>query len=381
VPATPAALQRVRVRFATVRDHSADERDGFAARLRELSTEEWLLLETCHRVELVSVDDEPGSGSDAVGIDAVRRVFLVVGGFDSAVLAEEQLLGQARRAYEAALGDGSTGPILNELFRRAIRFGRRVRSHARPGADRSLADRGAGWLLERLPAAPAEVLVAGTGEMGRLASAALAAAGHRVTVASGSADRARRLAARLPGSGHGVLATPLMPGCASVFDALLLAQRTAEPSLAAGALGDARPWTVDLSTPAAVTPDAAALLGERLLGIDGLGGLKLRAPVLDPATERRLRRELDHEVDRFVGWLDAREGADAIATLHGQADAVRRRHVDRLRRQGRLDAEQLDAVEAAAAAIVGELLHGPLVELRRGGADAATVRRLFGIEA
>jgi hypothetical protein len=30
--------------------------------------------------------------------------------------------------------------------------------------------------------------------------------------------------------------------------------------------------------------------------------------------------------------------------------------------------------------MVGDLLHGPTVELRRGGADADTVRRLFGID-
>jgi hypothetical protein len=42
--------------------------------------------------------------------------------------------------------------------------------------------------------------------------------------------------------------------------------------------------------------------------------------------------------------------------------------------------EQLAAVEAASAAIVGEILHGPSLELRRGGADAEIVRRLFGLE-
>jgi hypothetical protein len=30
--------------------------------------------------------------------------------------------------------------------------------------------------------------------------------------------------------------------------------------------------------------------------------------------------------------------------------------------------------------MVAELLHGPSVELRRGGADADTIRRLFGLE-
>ena len=45
-----------------------------------------------------------------------------------------------------------------------------------------------------------------------------------------------------------------------------------------------------------------------------------------------------------------------------------------------LDEAQLAAVEAASAAMLGELLHRPTVEIRRGGADAATVRRLFGID-
>ncbi|MGH2418619.1 MAG: hypothetical protein ACRDFY_09830, partial [Candidatus Limnocylindria bacterium] len=314
---TPAALDRIRVRFATVRDRSADERSGFAASLRAIRADEHVLLETCHRVELVSVGDAAGSGTAVDGVEAVRRVFNVVAGFDSAVMAEEQLLGQARAAYESALSDGSTGPVLNELFRRAIRFGRRVRSQARPGADRSLADRAVAWLLERLPGPSADVLVAGTGEMGRLASAALAVAGHRVTVASASSDRARRLAERLPGSRHRAVATPLGAGSMARRDGLVLAQRSARPTLDAAALGGNRPWTVDLSTPSALTPDAVELLGDRLLAIDGLGRLEPRAPVLEPGTERRLRRELDDEVGRFVAWLDARRGADALAALHG----------------------------------------------------------------
>jgi glutamyl-tRNA reductase len=90
---------------------------------------------------------------------------------------------------------------------------------------------------------------------------------------------------------------------------------------------------------------------------------------------------MDDEVERFVAWLETRRSADALAILHGEADAVRRRHLDRLRRQGGLGPGQLAAVEAASAAMMGELLHGPSVELRRGGADADTVRRIFGLEA
>jgi glutamyl-tRNA reductase len=69
-----------------------------------------------------------------------------------------------------------------------------------------------------------------------------------------------------------------------------------------------------------------------------------------------------------------------VEVLRASADAVRRRHFTRLAQRTSLDAEQLAAVEAATAAMVGELLHGPSVELRRNGADADTVRRIFGLE-
>jgi glutamyl-tRNA reductase len=143
----------------------------------------------------------------------------------------------------------------------------------------------------------------------------------------------------------------------------------------------AQPWTVDLSTPAAVSAEAAALLGHRLLALDRLGEIAGAAPVLGPEVDRRLRAEMDDEVERFVAWLDARRSGDALAVLHGEADAVRRRHLDRLSRSAGLGPEQLAAVEAASAAMMGELLHGPSVELRRGGADATTVRRIFGLDA
>jgi glutamyl-tRNA reductase len=342
---------------------------------------ERVLLDTCHRVELVSVDDGPAHGPLVAGREAVLRVFEVVAGFDSAVMAEEQLLGQVRTAYEAALDQGSTGPILNELFRRALRFGRRVRTHATPGTDRSLADRGAAWIGERLNGARSRVVVAGTGAMGRQTATRLAGMGHQVTVVSSSAERGGRLLAALGGP-HRLIVGGLDPAAVATSVAVVLAVRSREPIFTEQHIrGDSVPWVLDLSTPAAVSTDAGQRLGERLLGLDRLAEIAGSAPVLGPDIERRLRLEMEAEVDRFVAWLDTRRSADALAILHGEAEAVRSRHLERLRRQGALEPAQLAAVEAASAAIVGELLHGPSMELRRGGADADTVRRLFRLDA
>jgi len=378
---TQVDLNRIRVRFATFRDDSAQERERLAQVTPLVGAAEHLLLHTCHRVELVSVDDTATDVDGGIaGRSAVSRVFEVVAGFDSAVIAEEQLLGQVRGAYEAALAAGSTGPILNELFRRSLRFGRRVRSHARPGSDRSLADRGAAWLIERISDAPASVIVAGTGEMGRLAATLVAKRGHRVSVVSASAERGGRLLEALPGDGHRLTVGSVSARHIAAADALVLAVRSHTPVVTAELIGRARPWVLDMSSPGAVDAGAAERLADQLMTLDSLGAVAGRTPVLSPAVERRLRADLEREVDEFVAWLDARRGAGALEMLHAGADAVRQRHLARLRRRTPLDARQLRAVEAAATAMVGELLHGPSIELRRDGTDAETVRRLFGLE-
>lgn len=383
LPDQPQALDRIEVRYATFRDSPGHARTGLAERLRDVSADERIVLDTCHRVELVTVGARPETPApQRRGPDAVRRVFEVVAGFDSAVVAEEQLLGQVRGAYEAALAGGESGPILNELFRRALRFGRKVRSHARPGTDRSLADPAVAWIRERVRAHD-RVVVAGTGEMGRIAAQRLAAAGHPITVVSASAERGGRLLETLAGTGqHHLVVGGMTRELVAGAGAIAIAVRSRTPMLGAGHLPNPpHPWVLDLSSPAAVSADAAAILADRLLDLDRLGELHGGVPVLAPDVEERLRRRLAGEVDAFVAWLETRRGADALAVLHREADAVRRRHLDRLRRRATLDDDQLAAVEAASAAMLGELLHGPTVELRRGGHDAAIVRRLFGIEA
>jgi glutamyl-tRNA reductase len=369
-------LDAIRIRFSTYRDLGGDERASLAATLADSEAAERVLIDTCHRVELVTVG-APGA-ADATGRDAVRRVFEVVAGFDSAVVAEEQLLGQVRGAYEAALARRETGPILNELFRRALRFGRRVRTHARPGTDRSLADPAAAWLLERLPAG-SRVLAAGTGEMGRLLAHRLAEAGHRIRVLSHSAERGGTLLEQLPGSGHDLDVGSLSAEAIHAADAISLAVRTREPLLDTSLLVTARPWVLDLSAPPAVAADAREQLGNRIMTLDQIGARAGGRLVLEPSVERRLRADLGREVERYIAWLDARRGGDAIGLLHREAEAVRRRHLERLRSRAELDDQQLAAVDAAASAMLGELLHGPSVELRRGGTDAATIRRLFGL--
>jgi glutamyl-tRNA reductase len=380
-------LERLIVLAATYRDLPTEGRERIAQQIGRLQSgfSERLLLHTCHRVELIAVAEAlpelpPGLRS-WTGPAAAERVFTVGAGFDSAIVAEEQMLGQLRDAYETALARGETGPILNELLRRAIRFGKRVRAAAQPGADRSLADRAAAWALDRLPrTAGRTALVAGTGEMGRLLATRLAGSGMVCSIASTSADRARRIVDGLPRAGRPHSAQ-LLPGAlddAGGSAVVAIALRTAGARLEARAVGT-ETLVIDLSSPGAVTPEAAALLGDRLLDLDRLAGLAATRSPLSRASEHRLRGELISETDRFVAWLASRSQADAITRLRSHAREISDRHIERLRRRGRLTDEQLADVEAMTGALLAELLHAPTQDLRLGQEEPDRILAAFGV--
>ena len=116
------------------------------------------------------------------------------------IIGEAEVQGQVKRAYELALVEDATGPVLNRLFRGALAAGKRARSETGiseralsvPPVAVELAQRTLGDLEER------SVLVVGAGETAELTARALAATGvHAIFIANRHYDRAIGLAAAL----------------------------------------------------------------------------------------------------------------------------------------------------------------------------------------
>jgi len=383
-------LDQVVVLGATYRDLDTEGREELARRLRASGATfmERVLVHTCHRVELIgrATEDPPMAAfpqkvSQWRGLAAVERAFLLTAGLDSAIVAEEQILGQVRGAYQTALDHGHSGPVTNELMRRAMRFGRRVQSQANPSVDRSLGDRAARWILQRIPGSaerPRRALVLGTGEMGLRLATCLADARVEVSVASRKLPRAERLARKLPGDHHRAVMLPTALDQPLDYDAIAIAVRSGTARLEAGHLAKDSVVVADLSSPPTVAPQAALILGDRLMNLDRLGAAD-QTSRLSPRAERRLRDEARAEAEGFAVWLTTRASGDGIARLRAYAEETRRRHVERLRGRSGLTTEQTDAVNAMTTALVGELLHGPTVRLRRDPDATQRVREIFGI--
>src|SRR5215468_5303712 len=137
-------------------------------------------ISTCNRTELYLIVSDPVEAeSTALGVlsrqaeirptellghlysyrsnEAARHLLRVTAGLDSMIVGEAEIQGQVKRAYELALVEGATGPILNRMFRGALAAGKRARTETAvgeggisiPSVAVELAQRNLGDLSER----------------------------------------------------------------------------------------------------------------------------------------------------------------------------------------------------------------------------------------
>ena len=119
---------------------------------------EGAILSTCHRVELYAAAPEPRRAEADLrrfwsaqrgvppqelepyvyclrGARAVKHLFAVACGIDSAIIGEPQILGQVREALRRGLQHRSMGRVLSALFRQAITCGKRARTETGVGRN------------------------------------------------------------------------------------------------------------------------------------------------------------------------------------------------------------------------------------------------------
>ena len=375
-------------------------------------TPQAVLLSTCNRTEVYAVEDGDISVRDAIadfmsdlagvpeavlrpclyvyeGRQAVEHLFRVAAGLDSMVIGEAEILGQVRRALQMAQETGNVGQTLLNLFRHAVRTGRRVRHETRLGMNASsvssiavdLATKTIGGLSNR------RVLVVGAGDAGRLVvKAARARGAGRITITNRSQERARALADTL-GSHYVPMSrlqdelrgSDVVVTCAGGTD-IVLDQGTVET-----AMGDRleRPLVIlDIAVPHNVEPDVRQIENVSLFDIDGLTQIAR-------ANEQLRRREIpeatnivDAEVESYIAWFQALAMKPMIQALVRKGEAIRQAQLDILLKKLRpLSDEERESVESMTRAIMKKMLHDPLQSLKRNGNDVHTevVAELFGL--
>ena len=380
---------------------------------------EAVAISTCNRTEIYLVVGDPveaesellGTLARRAGIrptelagliysprncDAARQLYRVTSGLESMIVGEAEVQGQVKRAYEAALEAGTTGPLTNRLFSAALTTGKRVRTETGLGSQKlsvssvavELAREAVGDLGARA------VVIIGAGETSELTARALADRGvHTIFVANRRAARARAMAERVGGT---VVSLDELPARMEAADIVVSSTSSPHPIVGADELEvvmtarGGRPLVlIDIAVPRDIEAGCADIPGVTLFDIDDLQAVVARNHAVREGERGQAEAIVEEEIRRFARWMGQLDVRPTIADL--------RRHGDELvegvlaENEGRWDTaspRDLARVEAVARAVMQRLLHEPTIRLKglpEAGSPAhgrlQIVRELFGLDA
>ena len=379
-------------------------------------TPESVWLSTCNRTELYSVADDVGSAeatfagtlqlpSDFAhrysytleGAEAACHLFRVASGLDSAVIGEDEILGQVRRAFAEAQERESVGLLLTRLFQEALAAGKRVRSETEIGrCPVSVSGAAASILLERWgweSLEDASVLLVGAGEMARGVARCLQGMQARnLTLANRTYARARELARE---TGADAVRWPLPPERLAQFDAIVsctsapgfLFTREAVEATARRLPAGRSIHLIDLAVPRDIEPEVASIAGVHLSNIDDArtivdDSLNKRSQHVAPA-----ERIIEEQLESFLEWVASRSASDSIRLLKEQADLIRLGELEwAMPKLAGLSQSERAVVEQLSTRLVNKLLHTPTLRLRETAGRAqedcldAPVRQVSDLE-
>ena len=379
--------------------------------------EELVLLSTCNRVELYvalanAADAEQLmmdllaeiTGMDTAvytpnlyfhtGADAAAHLFHVAAGLDSLVLGEPQIQGQVSSAYTAATEAKTIGPVLDELFRTAIRVGKRARSETsishNPMSTSSMAIAQAQHVLGDLQ--DKQHLVIGLGEMGQLALKQLHNRGvTQIAVANRTRARAEFLAGYINAAIYGLeeLATA-METAEVVLSATGAAHTIVSKEMVERVMAK-RPFRplvlLDIAVPRDIDLAVADIPGVHLFDADQLQGDLDKALAARQQEIPKVVQIIAAEVDALVMRLRQLRVKPVIVTLREKAEDIRQQELERtLRHLGDIDPKTLKHINHLSRSLVNKLLHEPTRRLKtEAGNDnaavyAAAISELFGLE-
>jgi glutamyl-tRNA reductase len=320
---------------------------------------EAVVVSTCNRLEVYAVTTAPARAIALIeaqiarqrqmmpdelaaylyvetGDAAIEHLFHVAAGLDSLILGEAQILGQVANALTAAQSSGASGPLLTQVFNRALHCGKRARTETPIGSYTTSISHAAVRHAEAVlgDLSQRRALVIGAGEMAELAATALQQ--HRIAsivFINRTLARAEQLAMKV--GGRAVDWARLDEALQSV-DVVISATAAPHIVLSAQEVAHAMPARAgrplllfDIALPRDIEPDVDVLPDVLRYDID-----HLRSSI-DANLARReaaiplVEAIIVQETATLSAWLSGREVLPTVLELRRHAESIARQEVDR----------------------------------------------------
>jgi glutamyl-tRNA reductase len=386
---------------------SARLADATRTLLHQPGIREGLILSTCNRVELLTLQDDTGEAANiqpqtkadllrflheyfAVPPgdiqphlyefrerEAVRHLFRVASSLDSMVVGEPQILGQVKESYTIAREVGAVSTHLESLLQRTFTVAKKIRSETQIGSSSVSIASVAVDLARKIfgSLAGKTVLLVGAGKMSELAARHLIQHGaSSILVVNRTQSRAEKMAAQF--------ASPMVRTEVILFDAMyeqapradIVITSTGAPQKIFGRSHGQhflqsrrnRPmFFIDIAVPRDVDPRMNEVEGCFVYDIDDLQQVAA-ANLADRGREAAAAETIvSREVEKYHERLQTRDAVPAIKALQQQAEAIREAELARSQAKlAGLTPQQREAVESLTRALTAKLLHPQLAALR-----------------
>ena len=317
---------------------------------------ECIALKTCNRVEIYLTTEDIGATRKGLenminglvpfdidqnlvqyltGRDSVRHILRVASGLESMIIGEDQIQSQVKEAYERAEHEGTVGPMLSIVFRKAISVGKKVRT--KTGVNKGCVSIGTAAVElaeEKLGTlAGKNILVVGAGEMATLIAKHLVGKGPKaVFVSNRTYSRAVELAWVLNGkavrfdSFVEFISQADVVLVATSATHMILTKDHVEKALAARKQ-ESKIMIIDVSFPRNVETEVSELPGVELYDIDGLRGkaeenlLKRRAEI------RNAEKIITAELDSLGSHIKEMRADELLGRLYNKYAEMKEREV------------------------------------------------------
>jgi len=298
---------------------------------------------------------------------AIRHLFATASGLESQAIGEHEILGQIKKAYSLAQGVKSIGPVMDELIRRAISVGKKVRQQTAIGQYPVSLASVSYEVIKNIhhDFSDVSVLVLGTGEISNLVLKIISKKPFKnLYIASRSFHRAQSMQNLYRGK------AVMMDNIREILpevDVVIGATHTSAYILHKEDFAhiDKKVTMVDIGLPRNFDPAIKELPHVNLHDLDDLKtitdhGLAKRQEEVPKAMDI-----ITNEITEFIYWVNTRQVSPLISAYYEKLDVIREEELKwALPKLGNLDENQQKIIENLISRVTRRVSGKPIEKLR-----------------
>jgi len=356
--------------------------------------EECIILQTCNRVEIYGVGNNPQTDKITelwsnliyvpidevksniiidVGEEAIKHLAKLTSGLDSLVVGEDQILGQVKRSLEFSRKNKFSGQNLNVLFDKTIRIGSKVRTDT--GINKgsiSVGSMAVNLALEYFDEVnEKEILLIGSGEGATLIAKALKQRDIKFFISSRTFNRARSFSEtvgglpipfeealeRLQKNTDMVFISTVAPYYLLTYDRMKDIMQHRDKGL----------MIFDLSNPRTVEDKIAELNKIKLVNIDQISEIVEKNVKKRKKEIQFAEKIIEQEIFLIRETLKRKSSEPVIVTIFKDADSIREKEFRKALSMigDRIKEKDIKILEQFSYALVEGILATPMNNLRK----------------